>query len=114
MKQTERQTIYLKKSYIQFKKQENNFTIGTKFDKYGNKVSMFERVKEVDDKKFTKEKNILFTIEPTSSLPSGNVEYSDEINNQLMIEADVTKKKSIRKLKDDSVFILNQVEGCVY
>ena len=33
------------------------------------------------------------TRESTDSLPSGNVEYLDEIGNLLMIEADVTKNK---------------------
>ena len=47
---------------------------------------MFETVKEVDEEKVTNEKNISLTREPTASLPSGNVEYSDEINTSLMIE----------------------------
>ena len=53
---------------------------------------MFETVKEVDDETVTKENNILLTREPTDLLLSGNVEYSDEINTLLMIEADETKK----------------------
>ena len=40
-------------------RKENNSTIKLKYDKYGNKVSMFETVKEVDEYKVTKEKNIL-------------------------------------------------------
>ena len=41
---------------------------------------MFEPVKEVDEETVTKENNILFTREPTTSLLSGNAEYSNEIN----------------------------------
>ena len=40
------------------------------FDKYGNKVSMFENVKEVDEDEVTKEENILLTKETTDSLLS--------------------------------------------
>ena len=45
MKKWKDKLFILKKSYIQFKKKENNSTIETKYDKYGNKVSMFETVK---------------------------------------------------------------------
>ena len=80
-------------------------------DKYGNKVSMVETVKEVDEETVTKENNILLIREPTASLLSVNVEYSDEINNSLMIEVDITKnKKYIGKLKYDYVLLLNYVE----
>ena len=51
-------TIYLKK--------ENNSTIETKFDKYGNKVTIIENVKEVDEGTATKEDNILLTRGPTA------------------------------------------------
>ena len=51
--------------------------------------------------------------DPTSSLLSGNVQYSYEINNSLIIEGDVTKK-SIGKLKDDSVILLNDVESTLH
>ena len=37
---------------------EVNSTIETKYDKYGNKFSMFETVKEVDEETVTKKKNI--------------------------------------------------------
>ena len=51
------------------------------------------------------------TREPTYSLLSGNVKYLDEIDTSLMIESDPTKnKKNIGKLKDVSVFLLNDVE----
>ena len=55
---------------------------------------MFENVKEVDEEKFSKEKNMFSTREPTASLLSGNVEYLDDIDISLMIEADVTKNKT--------------------
>ena len=59
----------------------------------------------------TKENNILLIREPTTSLLSGNVEYSDEINNSLIIEEDVTKnKKSIGKSRYDSMFLLNNLK----
>ena len=58
---------------------------------------MFETVKEVDEDRVTKDNNISLTRGPTASLLSGNVEYSDEINTSLMIEANV--KKFIGKLK---------------
>ena len=58
------------------KKTENNSTIETKFDQCGNKVSMYETVKEVDKDTVTKENNILLTREPTASHLSGNAYYS--------------------------------------
>ena len=54
---------------------------------------MFESVKEVDEEKVTKEKNILLSREPTTSLLSGNVEYSNEMNHSLMVEVGVRKNK---------------------
>ena len=55
---------------------------------------MFEAINEIDEDTVTKEKNIVFTREPTASLLSGNVEYLDEIDTSLMIDADVTKNKN--------------------
>ena len=72
---------------------------------------MFETEKEVDDDTVTKKSNISLKIEPTASLLSGNIEYSDRMNHSLMIEVDVTKiKESIRQSKDDSMSLLNDVE----
>ena len=45
------------------------------------------------------------TRDPTDSLLSCNVEYLDEINTSLMIKSDA--RKTIRKLKDDSMLLLN-------
>ena len=59
--------------------------IKTTFDQYDNNVSMFETVIEVDEEIVTKEENILFTREPTTSILSGNVEYFDEIGILLLI-----------------------------
>ena len=43
---TERQIIHQKKElHTIFKNKENNSTIETKYDKYSNKVSIFETVK---------------------------------------------------------------------
>ena len=60
-------------------------------DQYDNKVLMFETVKEVDEETFTKENNILLTRKPSASLLSGNIYYSDEMKNSLMIGVDVRK-----------------------
>ena len=46
---------------------------------------MFGTVNEVDEETVTKEINILFTREPTTSILSGNVEYFDEIGILLLI-----------------------------
>ena len=54
---------------------------------------MFVTVKEVDEETATKQKDVSLTREPTASILSGNVDYSDEIDTLLMIEADVTKNK---------------------
>ena len=73
---------------------------------------MFEAVKEVDEATVIKGDNAFLTREDTNSLLSGYVEYSDEINTQFIIEADVTKnKQSIGKMKDNSVFLLKYVES---
>ena len=61
----ERQIINLKNIYIPLIKS----TIETKYDKYGNKVSIFETVKEVYEETVTKDNNIFFTRDPTASLP---------------------------------------------
>ena len=45
---------------------------------------MFESVKEVYEETVTKENNIFLTREPTALILSGNVYYSDEINNLLI------------------------------
>ena len=60
---------------------------------------MFETLNEVDEETVTKEKNVLLTREPTESLLSVNIDYLDEIDTSLMIEAHVTKNKiTIRKI----------------
>ena len=85
-----RQIIHLKKEVHTIKnKKVNNSTIETKFDQCGNKVLIFETIKEVDGETVTKDKSTLLTREPTASLLSGNVEYSNEIKHSLMIEGDV-------------------------
>ena len=72
----ERQIIHLNNSYIPFKnKKEKNSTIEKKFGQYGNKVSMSETLKEVDEDTVTKENNTLLTGDPTVSLLSGIIEY---------------------------------------
>ena len=71
----ERQIIHLNQDLHTIENKENNSTIETKFDQYGNKVSMFETVEEVGEDTVTKEENILLTREPISFLLSGNVDY---------------------------------------
>ena len=52
---------------------------------------MFETVKEVDEETVTKENNSYLTRESNDTPLSGNIEYLDEIDTLLMIEADVTE-----------------------
>ena len=67
---------------------------------------MFEILKEFDEETVTKDNSIMLTREHNASLLSGNVDYSYEMNNSLMIEGDVIKtNKSIRKLKGDYLFL---------
>ena len=70
---------------------ENNSTIDTKFNKYGNKVSMFETVKELGGETVTKENITSPTRYHTISLQSDNVEDIGWIIYSLIIEAEVTK-----------------------
>ena len=61
--------------------------------------------------KVTKENNIQLTRDPTASLLSDNVGYLDKVFTSLIIEVDVTiQNKTIRKLKDDYVFLFNDME----
>ena len=48
-----------------------------------------ETVNEFDEETVTKENINLLTSEPAASPLSGNVEYWDEIDTSLMVEADV-------------------------
>ena len=76
------------------KKEENkNSTIDTKFDTFGNKVSMIETSNEVDEWKVTKEKNISFSRDTTASSSSGIVETSYKQDILLTIEAEETTQK---------------------
>ena len=76
---------------------------------------MFETVKEVYKETVTKENNIFFTRYPTASILLGNFGYFDEIYTLLMIEEDVTKKpKTIGKLKNGSMFLLNDEKNILY
>ena len=54
----ESQIIHLKRVTYHLKNKENNYTIETIFDQYGNKFWIFETVKEVDEDTVTKENNI--------------------------------------------------------
>ena len=74
------------------KNREKSSTIETKFDKNGNKVSMHETVKAVDQEKIIKENIKSLTRDNKTLLQYDNVEDIGEIKNSLMIEAGVTKK----------------------
>ena len=52
---------------------------------------MFEILNKFDKETVTKENNISLTRDSTSAPPLGNVDYLDEIDTSLMIEADVPK-----------------------
>ena len=49
---------------------------------------MLETSNKVDEDEVTKENNISLSRDPTSSFPSGIVEYSDKNDTSLMIEAE--------------------------
>ena len=79
------------------KKREDSTNIETKLDKHGNKISMYETVKEVDEEIIMKENITSFSRDNISSLQADNVENIGEINNLLIIEAGVTKKWIIER-----------------
>ena len=54
---------------------------------------MFEIFKEFDEEIVTKQNNFCLTREPTDSLLSGKVVYSDEMNHSLMIDVEVKKQE---------------------
>ena len=56
---------------------------------------MFEALNDFIYETVTKENNISLTRENTASLLSGNVEYLEENDTLLMIEADVKKHRKI-------------------
>ena len=56
---------------------------------------MFEALNDFIYETVTKENNISLTRENTASLLSGNVEYLEENDTLLMIEADVKKHRII-------------------
>ena len=86
---------------------ENNSTLETKFDKDGNKVSMFETVKEVYDETIIKEQIVSLSQNKTTSHQAGNVKYMYDINTLLMIEAGVPKKCKMGHLKEDNIYLMN-------
>ena len=64
----------------------------TIFDKDVNKVLPTETVNEVDKEKNTKERITSLSRDNTNYLQDDNVENIDDINELLMIEAQVTEK----------------------
>ena len=86
------------------KEEGKKSNIETKFDKFGNQVSIIETSNKFDDEKVTNEKNISLSGDPTGSFPSGVVETSDKNNTSLMIEAEETPpKQNTENLKYDAV-----------
>ena len=81
------------------KKKVKKSTIETKFDKLGNKVSMLENSKKVDEYKVTKENNISLSRYPTALSPSGIVETSYKNDTSLMIEAEETPQEKHWKIE---------------
>ena len=91
----EKQIICLKKELHNRKKKKiKSSIIETKFDKFGNKVSMCETSNEVDEVKLTKDHNISLSKDTTASSQSSIVETSDKHNISLMIEAEETTQKN--------------------
>ena len=88
------------------KKEDNNSTIEKTFDKHGNKAPMCDNVREVDEETIIKEDVKWLTSNNITLLQSDNIEDIAEINNSVIIEAGVTKKR-IRKLKNYYVYLLN-------
>ena len=105
-----RQIEYLKKSWIQEKKKENNSTTENVFDKYGNEVSQIETVNEVDDQTIKKYHVISLLRYIKNSLLAGNDDNVDNINYLQTIEAGVTKKRKTGQLKYDDVYLLNNMK----
>ena len=71
--------IHLKKELYTIKnKRVKNSTIETKFDKFGNKVSMIETSNKFDRYKVIKEENLSFSRDTTASFPSVMLETSDK------------------------------------
>ena len=52
------------------------YTIETRFDKFGNKVSMLGTWNKFDEEKVTNGNNSSLSMDPTASLPSGIVDTS--------------------------------------
>ena len=87
----EQQIIHMKKESHKIKKKKVKiYTIDTKFDKYGNKVSMLETSKGIAEWKVTKENNISLSRYPTDSFTSVIVDNSDKNDTSLIIEAEET------------------------
>ena len=61
----EKQIIHLKKELHTIKRGKKASIIETKFDKFGNKVSMIENSNEVDEDKLTNEKKISLSRDTT-------------------------------------------------
>ena len=63
------------------KEKENNSTIEKNFDKYGNKFSIYDTVKEVDVETITSTNIVSLTGDNTTSLQYDDVEDIGKINN---------------------------------
>ena len=84
---TKKEISQLRKELYTIKKERENSTIETIYDKNGNTVSMHETVKEVDEYTVTKGNIKPLKSYHSTSLQSDHVEDIGENNNFLMIEA---------------------------
>ena len=71
---------------------------------------MFETFKEVDEQTIIKELTTSFSSNKKTSLQTDNVEDLYDINYLIIIEAGVTKTEKIGQLKDDHVYLLNDMK----
>ena len=87
IKKWKNKLVIQRKNYIPQKRKKTS-TIETKFDKFGNKVSMLETLNEVDEEIITKENDIPLSRDPTSSFQSGIVYDFDKHGISLIIDAE--------------------------
>ena len=71
---------------------------------------MFETIKEVYEEKIIKEHIKSLSRVNTTSLQADNVEDRYDINDLLIIESGVTKIRKNEQLKDDNVYIYNNMK----
>ena len=93
-----------KELHTKKKKKMKSSIIETKFDKFGNKVSIKETSNEVYKGKVTNEKNISLSRDTIASFLSGIMQTSDKHEILFMIKSDENPQKDTGNLKDDTFF----------